>query len=148
MAKDGVIPHSEGRPKATVHRIDARLPMNNKSAVNKNNCHNILVSHADEIARFKRHAKELSGPTEHVTILLLNVNDVNGRPLSKKLLPKHNWDAANKRQEKPFIRGLFTKELLCKKLDIINKEAAEKLKDMTSMAIVVVDYNNIEIFAA
>ncbi len=146
MAKDGVMPPLKERRDATIHKINEMLPLNDTSVVNKNNYRHVFKPYSNRIERFRRHAKELNGPTGHVIILLLNVDDINGGPLSRMILPKHKWEEARSRKEKPFIRGLFTKELLCKKLDIVNTEAAEKLRDVTRLAIVVVDFNVIEIF--
>ncbi len=116
--------------------------------MNRNVCRSSLVLYADYIERFKSHAKEINKPSDQLTILLLNIDDIYGRPISKMLLPAYNWTEARRKKEVPFIRALMTKEILHKVLTIIKKEKAEKLRTMSCMTIVVVDYNSIEIFKA
>lgn len=118
------------------------------SAVNKHNCRNTLEINADRVEHFKRRMMERGlAPTEAV-IVLLNVDDPNGSQIAEALMPGHNWQEYRDRGEVPFARGLAMREGIEGALNIFDKDAADKLREMTGVAVVVVDHGVAEVFPA
>jgi hypothetical protein len=117
-------------------------------AVSKHNCKNTLEMNADRVAYFKRRLAERGMTPDQAVIVLLNVDDPHGGPLADMLMPGHNWQEYRDKGEVPFARGLAMREGIQLVLPHIDKEAAEKLRGMTEVAVVVVDHGVAEVFAA
>jgi hypothetical protein len=142
------------RPRATVRKIEGQLVLDDPDAValvravSKHNCRNTLKINADRVEHFKRRLTERGlTPTEAV-IVLLNLNDPNGGQIAEVLMPGHNWQEYRDRGEVPFVRGLVMREGIEGALNFFDKEAADKLREMTEAAVVVVDHGVAEIFPA
>jgi len=81
-------------------------------------------------------------------ITVINVDDVHGGPIADALMPGFNWQEIRDRGEVPFARGLAMREGVQGLLGTFDKEAADKLRNMTDVAVVVVDHGVAEIFSA
>jgi hypothetical protein len=140
--------------KAVVHEIDGKLVLVDPDAVaiaraiGKRNCHHTLEINADRVVHFKQRLMERGMTASDAVIVLVNVDDVNGGPLANKLMPGTNWQEIRDRDEIPFARGLVTREGIQEDLDLFDQEAAKKLRDMTDVAVVVVDHSVAEVFSA
>lgn len=142
------------QPRATVREISGQLVLDDPDAVavmravGKHNCRGTLEINADRVEHFKHRLAERGlSPTEAV-IVLLNVDDPNGGQIAEALMPGHNWQEYRDRGEVPFARGLAMREGIEGTLDIFDKEAADKLREMMVAAVVVVDHGVAEIFPA
>lgn len=80
--------------------------------------------------------------------MILNVDDVHGGPLADALMPGHNWQEIRDCGEVPFARGLAMRDGIQNAISAFDEEAATKLKDMTDVAVVVVDRGVAEVFVA
>jgi hypothetical protein len=85
---------------------------------------------------------------DQVVIVLLNVDDENGRLLSEVLMPGYNWQEIRDKGEVPFARGLAVRECMQEALDCFDTDAALKLRSKSELAVVVVDFGVAEIFTA
>lgn len=141
-------------PRAVVSEVDGQLVLNDPDAINviraveKHNCRNTFEINADRVAHFKRRLTERGMTADQAVIVLLNVDDVHGGPLADDLMPGHNWQQIRDQGETPFARGLAMREGIQGALDIFDKEAAEKLKGMIDVAVVVIDHGVAEVFVA
>jgi len=148
MSKENDYPH------ATVREVDGQLVLDDPDAmamigaIGKHNCKNTLQINADRVAHFKQRLEDRGMTPEQGVIVLLNVDDVHGGPLADMLMPGHNWQEIRDRGEVPFARGLAMRDGIQEILDTFDKNAAEKLRDMTTVAVVVVDHGVAEVFAA
>ena len=137
-------------PRATVREIDGQIVLDDLDAVavSKHNCRNSLEFNADRVEHFKRRLTERGlNPTE-VVIGLLNVDAPNGGRIAELLMPGQNWQEYRDLGKVPFARGLAGREGIEEVLSIFDKDAADKLREMTGVAVVVVDYSVAEIFPA
>ena len=115
--------------------------------VGKYNCRLTFESNAERVDHFKHRLTE-HGDTAKYLIVLLNVNDPNGGPLADLLMPGHNWQEYRDRGEIPFARGLALREFIQECLGVFDEDAAAKLRAMTTVAVVVVDFGVAEVFSA
>jgi hypothetical protein len=63
-------------------------------------------------------------------------------------MPGTDWQAIRDRGETPFALGLANRPGIQEILDQIDKEAADKLRGMAGIAVVVVDHSVAEVFLA
>lgn len=117
-------------------------------AINKDNCKSTLKMNIDRMAHFEARVSELKRTPADAVIVIIKVDDPNGGPIADALMPNCNWQEIRDRGETPFARGLADREGMQEVLDSIDTEAATKLREMTGLAIVVVDHGVAEIFRA
>lgn len=148
------IEDADSEPTAVVRKVDGQLVLDDPQAVavlrtvEKHNCRNTFRVNADRVAHFKQRLSELGMTADQAVIVLLNVDDVHGGPLADVLMPGQNWQEIRDRGEVPFARGLAGREGLQHAISFFDEEAADKLKGMTEVAVVVVDRGVAEVFAA
>jgi len=141
-------------PQAVVREIDGQLVLNDPvavgviHAVSKHNCRSTLELNADRVEHFKGRLADRGLTASDAVIVLLNVDDGHGGPLADILMPGHNWQEIRDRGEVPFARGLAMREGIQEALGTFDEEAAAKLRDMTNVAVVVVDHGVAEVFTA
>jgi hypothetical protein len=141
------------KPRATVRKIDGQLVLDDPDAmamvraVSKHNCRGTLDVNADRVVHFKQRMSDRQLTPSDVVIVLLNVDDVHGGPLADILMPGMDWQEIRARGEVPFARGLVGRDGIQKVLEAFDLEAAAKLKDMTDVAVVVVDHGVVEVFS-
>ena len=139
---------------AVVREVNGQLVLEDPVAaqvievVNKQNCRNTLDLNTDRVEHFKRRLADRGLTPAQAVIVLLNVDDVHGGPLAEVLMPGHNWQEIRDRGEVPFARGLAMRDGIQEVLSTFDKEAAEKLRSMDGVAVVVVDHGVAEVFAA
>ena len=117
------------------------------SATAKQKCQNTFQLNIDRIEHFKRRCVERGLNADEVVIVILNVDDIHGGPLAEVLMPNTNWQEFRDRGEIPFARGLTERKGIQKAISFFDKEAENKLRTMTGLAIVVVDHGVAEIFS-
>lgn len=116
-------------------------------AVEKHNCKQTFELNTERIGHFIRRIGERGHTVNEVVIIILNVDDPHGGPVAEHLMPGHNWQEYRDRGEIPFARGLATREGIQGILDLIDKDAAEKLRANTDQtAVVVMDHGVAEVF--
>ncbi len=141
-------------PQSVVREIDGQLVLDDSAAfamfqaVGKHNCQNTLNLQLDRVAHFKERAAIRGLTAEEVVITLINVDDPHGAPLAEMLMPNHNWQVYRDANEVPFARGLSEREGIQLVLETFDPQAAEKLKNMIELAVVVVDHGVAEIYPA
>lgn len=139
---------------AVVREINGQLVLDDPEAVavirvvGKENCRNTLKMNADRVAHFKHRLDERGMAAYEAVIVVISVDDVHGGPIAEALMPGINWQEFRDRGEIPFARGLAMRDDIREMLGTFDKEAAEKLRDMAVMAVVVVDHGVAEVFPA
>lgn len=141
-------------PRATVRKIDGQLVLDDPDAlamiraVGKVNCKGTLTAHYDAVERFMGRFLEADYSPDDVVIVLINVDDPQGRPIAELLMPGHDWQAVRDQGMVPYARGLAGREGMQEVLDLIDKDAAQKLKDAAGkVALIVVDHQVAEVFS-
>lgn len=143
-----------GETRAIVREIDGQIVLDDPmavamiSAVGKHNCRATLEANADRVAHFKQRLADRGMTAAEAVIVLLNVDDANGAVLAEALMPGYNWQEIRDRGEVPFARGLAMREGIQEALSTLDPDAAVKLRGMTEVAVVVVDYQVAEVFPA
>lgn len=117
-------------------------------AVNKVNCKSTLDLNADRIKYFKDRIAIRMLPANEVVIVVVSVDDVHGKYVADGIMPNFNWQEIRDRNEVPIARGIYDRKVIQQMLDIIDEDASKKLKNMTDIAVVVVDYGVAEVFTA
>jgi len=116
--------------------------------VGKHNCQVTLNAQLDRIEHFKeRFAIRGFSPSE-VVIFVANADDPHGKPLLEKIMPDTDWQAMRDQGQVPFGRGLVARDFIQTVLPSFDQEAADKLKGMEQLAVVVIDHGVAEIFSA
>jgi hypothetical protein len=137
---------------AIVREINGELVLDDPDAlaciqaVERSNCRFTYEAQIDRVDHFARRCAERKLTAQDVVIVLLDVDDENGKALADILLPNYDWDAIRARGEKPFARGLAMRAGIQIVLDQIDKEASEKLKSTSQLATVVVQRGVAEVF--
>lgn len=143
----------ENYPVAVVREVNGQLVLDDPmalaviTAVEKYNCRNTLTANMDRVAHFTRRIAERGQTVEEVVIVILNVDDPHGGPMAEHLMPGFNWQEVRDRGEIPFARGLVMREGIQNVIDLIDKEAGEKLRETKNQtAIIVMDFGVVEVF--
>jgi hypothetical protein len=140
--------------KATVREIDGQLVLDDPDALAvvrvaaKRNCRGTLELNNDRVRHFQQRVVDLGRSAADTVIVLLNVNDPNGGALADILMPGHDWQAYRDRGEVPLARGLAVREGIQTALDLLDREAADKLRASETVVVVVVDHGVAEVFDA
>lgn len=144
-------------PRAVVREVDGQLVLDDPDAaamiraVGKHNCRLTFEGQADRIAYFERRIGELGRTPDDTIIVLLNVDDVNGKDLADILMPNNGreWQAMRDQGQVPFARGLAARDGIQAAVAALDEEAGEKLRAMVGVAaVVVVDHGVVEAFEA
>jgi len=116
--------------------------------INKGNCRKTYDLNLDRINYFKQRFIDRQDSPEDVCIVVINVDDSYGKEISDILMPNVNWQEYRDRNEVPFARGLASKPFVVAYIDecIMNSNTAKILNDMQTLAVVVIDHQNVEIF--
>jgi len=141
-------------PRAVVREVDGQLVLDDPyavaviKAVEKHNCRNTLELNVDRVAHFKQRLMDRNMSADEAVIVVINVDDIHGGPLADALMPGHNWQEIRDRGEVPFARGLAMRDGIQEFLEHFDCEAATKLKEITDIAVVVIDRGVAEVFPA
>jgi hypothetical protein len=114
----------------------------------KENCRTTFQLHSDHIAHLKNRMVERGLTPAEAVIAIMNVDDVNGDVIANVLMPNFDWQAIRAGGGIPFAKGLFKREGFQDLLGTFDVPAAEKLKNMTDAAVVVIDHTVAEVFPA
>ena len=141
---------------AVVREIDGQLVLDDPGAlaiiraVGKSNCKKTLYmgENPDRVEHFANRMKERGETGEKVVIVIINVDDVHGGPVTEILMPGQGamWQDFRNRDEIPIARGLAMREGIQQVLDDIDPEAAKKLKTLVGFAVVVIDHGVAEVW--
>jgi hypothetical protein len=139
-------------PQARVYEKDGVLVLDDPQAVAvaravaKYNCKLLLGFNLERARHFVSRMKERGDSPKDVLITIINVDDPCGGMLADVLMPGHDWQAYRDRGEKPIARGLAAREGIEEALDVIDAEAAKKLRETEGVVIVVIEDGVAEIF--
>lgn len=142
----------KNKNQAVVREIDGQLVLDDPMALRmiqingKCNCEATFDLNADRVEHFKNRIAEKQLNSKDVVIVVINVDDPHGGPIADMLMPNFAWQEIRDRGEVPFARGLAMREGIEEVIKIFDKEASEKLKNTTGIAVVVVDHGVAEIF--
>jgi len=116
----------------------------------KANCVRMFNLNADRIAHFKGRAATLGRSDQEVVIVIINVDDVHGMLMVDNLMPGQDamWQNFRDKGEIPVARGLAGRADIQKCIDLIDKIAAEKMRSLPGLLVVVVDHGTAEVFQA
>lgn len=142
-------------PRAVVREVDGQLVLDDPDAeaviraLAKHNCLNTLMMNDDRVGHFGQRLTEKGLTVSDAVIVLLNVDDANGRQIADILMPDFNWQEMRDQGQVPFARGLAGRAFIQEALGLFDTEAAEKLRGMvtaSTVAVVVVDHGVAEVF--
>ena len=155
LKRDRGVPTPDTYPTARVRKMNGQPILEDPMAVaviqaiEKHNCRHTLKLHMERVNHFIRRIAEKGLDVDEWAIVILNVDDPNGGPLAEVLMPGADWQPYRDRGETPYARGLCSREGLQEGLDLLDKEAATKLRETKDeTAILVMDYGVIEVFRA
>jgi len=138
---------------AVVKVVDGQLVLDDPEAlgmiraVAKHNCKLTLEANTERLVHFRKRLLERGDKPEDVLMVILMVDDPHGGALADMLMPGMDWQAFRDRGEVPVARGLAGREGVQAALEAFDIEAAKKLRDMKSYAVVVVDQGVAEVFS-
>jgi hypothetical protein len=144
----------ENYPRAKVREVNGQFVLEDPvavalvGAINRVGCEATFDLHADRIEHFKQRAEARGLTPANAVIVIVNVDDVYGGPLAEALMPGFNWQEIRDRGEIPFARGLADKSGIQEAIRIFDKEAAEELGRMDTLAVVVFYPGVAEVFPA
>lgn len=115
--------------------------------IGKGNCRKTLDAFADRVQYFAGRMATRGMTYKDTVIVLVNVDAPAGDLLADVLMPGHDWNKYRERGETPFARGVAVREGIQEFLEAFDKEAADKLKAMEEISIVVVDFGVAEIYS-
>lgn len=115
--------------------------------VSKHNCKLTFEAQLDRVDHFTRRMEQRGDDVNQMCIVLINVDDINGRPIAELLMPGFDWQEIRDRGEVPFARGLAGRQGMQDILATFDIEAATTLSEMTNkIAVVVVDHGAAAVF--
>jgi len=117
-------------------------------AVAKHKCNETFAENADKVASLKERISEGRLTSAQVVITIVNADDFHGRIIANEAMPGFNWQEIRDRGEIPYARGLSLREKIQDFLNFIDVAAADKLRDMNEVAVVVIDHGVAEVFPA
>jgi hypothetical protein len=138
----------EARGKPSMYDADVLAFAKIIRAEKKKKCGYTLELHAYRVPYFKQRLTHHKMTAEERVILIVNVNDTHGEPLANVLMPEENWQKFRDEGKIPFVRSLVDRKMIQEYLEFFDREAEAKLKDMTGVAIVVIDHGVAEVFPA
>lgn len=139
-------------PQAVVREEGGQLVLDDPQAVAvaravaKYNCKLLLGFNLERARHFVSRIEERGDSPKEVLVTFINVDDPFGKKLADALMPGHDWQSYRDRGETPIARGLAGREGIQEVLGAFDAEAAEKLRGIAGVAIVVVDSGAAEIF--
>lgn len=142
----------EDYPMAVVREVNGQLVLDDPDAraviagIGKAQCKDTFDLNKDRVEHFKQRFVERGFTADSVVIAILNVDDPNGELIADILMPGTDWQAIRDQGMTPFARGLAARKFIQEALELFDALAAEKLKAVHSLAVVVVDHNVAEIF--
>ncbi len=140
--------------RATVREIDGQLVLDDPDAlavalaVAKHNCRFLLAANRERVPYFVQRMAALGRSPSDVVVVLANVDDALGRELADSLMTSFDWQAIRARGELPCARGLAGRAGVQAFLDTFDRQAADKLREVAWLAVVVVDHGVAEVYAA
>lgn len=105
------------------------------------NCRELYALQKDRVAHFANRVDCLGHTADEVVIVLISVDDLNGRPLVDDLMPGHDWDEIRKTGAMPIARGIAERGGIEDALSFFDTEAHAALKAVPSdkLPVVVID---------
>lgn len=117
-------------------------------AVGKHNCRVTLANNAERVQHFKRRMETLGHSPADWVIVVLSVDDSHGGPIADLLMPNHDWQSIRNAGQVPFARGMVSRAQMTDIVAMFDPDAADKLRTLTGVVVLVVDYDVAEVFEA
>jgi len=115
-------------------------------AIAKLNCNKTFEANSGRVEHFKQRILQLDKNPKEVIIVVLNADDPHGGLLANHLMPNQDWDEYRKLGQVPFARGLAMRQGIQEFLDLLDKEAGDKLRQLEGVAVLVMDYGVAEVY--
>ena len=137
---------------AVVRVIDGNLLLDDPvalgvlTAVDKRGCFETAQRDFGRIEHFRQRILELGIAPIYVVIVIANADDPHGGPLVEKIMPGVSFDEIRAQRQTPYARGMVERALIQEFLELIDHQAAAKLKALNGIAVVVVDYGVADVF--
>ncbi|ANY85513.1 hypothetical protein BB934_45685 (plasmid) [Microvirga ossetica] len=84
----------------------------------------------------------------NAVMVILNVDDPNGRQLTEMLMANADWQPHRDPGEIPFTRGLAMRDGIQDLIGALDPYEAEKLQSMAGFGVVMMDRGVVAVFAA
>lgn len=145
-------------PVAQVLEVDGHLVLSDPAAegvayaVARHNCRGILLvpDMRARVEHFARRVRELGDDGTKMAVVVINADDRRGRLIADSVMPNHDWSAIRARGEVPFARGIVDRISLQMALDAgvshADTTAAELLRAVSGIAVIVVDHDVVAVF--
>lgn len=137
---------------AEVHEIDGQTVLIDPEgvavvrAIAKLNCNKTFDANSGRVQHFQQRIVQLGKNPKDVLIVVLNADDPHGGALANQLMPDQDWDEYRKLGQVPFARGLAMRDGIQELLDVLDKEAGDKLRQIEGVAVLVMDYGVAEVY--
>ena len=130
--------------------LDDPTAMGMIDAVSRHNCRLVYEAQLDRVDHFVRRMEQRGDDPKDVVIVLVNVDDPNGRIVGDALMPGFDWQAIRDRGEIPFARGLAGRAGIQDMLAAFDLPGSIKLSEATTKhpVCVVVDHGFSEVIEA
>jgi len=148
-------------PEAQVRVIDGQLVLIDPTAegviaavnshnrkIAKENCRITYQGQIDRVQHFVSRIQQLNQSPDDVVIVLINVDDINGKHLADILMPGTDWQSIRNLGQVPYARGLARRDGIQEVLEYIDPEAGYTLKSMQGIPVVIVDHSIAEVYNA
>jgi hypothetical protein len=148
---------SDDYPRATVRMVGDQVVLDDPDAlamikvVERHNCRLTFEEQIDRVQHFARRIVERGSSINDLVIVLLNVNDANGRQLTDILMPGQDamWQAIRDQGQIPYARGLATRRAIEEIVTALDEVIGKKLHEIKEKAaVVVMDHGVVEAFEA
>jgi len=127
-----------------------RVVADHNKRVGKENCRLIYedLEQQERIKYFAARITQRGLNTNDAVIVLIGVDDVNGRPIVDHLMPGMDqmWQSFRDKGQKPFARGIVLRKEVEELLEFIDKDTSIILKEYNDIAVVVIDSGTADIF--
>lgn len=114
--------------------------------INKFNCKSVLDTYISRVEHFRKRISEKGINEKDFVIFVINVDDINGGPIVRNIMPGFDWDKLRARGDRPYGMGYTSRIGIQNYLGEFDADAAEKLKGLTGVPVVVIDYTVAEVF--
>lgn len=109
-------------------------------------CEKIYEDAIERIAYFHQRFEQGIYKKDNYCIVLIQVDDPYGGPISELLMPGFDWQPIRDQGLKPIARGVAERKFMHDVLALFNQNAATEF-DSTELAVVVVAAENVQIYA-
>lgn len=124
----------------------ARMVESNARTMAYIGCQDLYEKNLERVKDFRRRFDEKKYSPEEYCIVIIQVDDCYGGPISGILMPGQDWQPIRDQGLEPIARGIAGRKFIRDAIGIFDENAAKDL-DTTEYAVVVVANSVAEVFA-